>query len=446
MPVFLSKILLFALILSSGISACLAQEDKSLPNFIIVLADDLGYGDLSISGNQLIKTPNLDRMASEGVRLTSFYASANVCTPSRAGLLTGRYPIRTGLAYQVIEANHTHGLPQEEITLAEILKNKGYATAVIGKWHLGHMPDYWPTEHGFDYYYGLPYSNDMRPLALYRGSLKVEEPVDQSTLTERYTAEAIQFIEQNKDGPFLVYLPHTMPHIPLHVSGAFEGRSNAGLYGDVVETLDWSMGQLFAVLKKLDLDDNTLVIFTSDNGAWFEGSNGDWRQGKGTTWEGGYRVPLIARWPGRISPGTVSDAISMNIDILPTVAALVGAPLEPDRKIDGRNIWSLFQGSPDTPHEFLYFFDNEDIAAVRTQRWRLLVRTYYRTNLVAFDTVEEILGFSYPLLFDMTSSHPERYSQARDNADALATMEAYLTQGRSEFEYLRTRPAPETVP
>ena len=175
MPVFLSKILLFALILSSGISACLAQEGKSLPNFIIVLADDLGYGDLSISGNQLIKTPNLDRMAREGVRLTSFYASANVCTPSRAGLLTGRYPIRTGLAYKVIEADHTHGLPQEEITLAEMLKNKGYATAVIGKWHLGHMPDYWPTEHGFDYYYGLPYSNDMRPLALYRGSLNIEE-------------------------------------------------------------------------------------------------------------------------------------------------------------------------------------------------------------------------------------------------------------------------------
>ena len=446
MPVFLSKILLFTLIMSSGISACLAQEDKSLPNIIIVLADDLGYGDLSISGNQLIATPHLDRMAREGVRLTSFYASANVCTPSRAGLLTGRYPIRTGLAYKVIEADHAHGLPQEEITLAEMLKDEGYSTAIIGKWHLGHMPDYWPTEHGFDYYYGLPYSNDMQPLALYRDRLKIEEPVDQRTLTERYTAEAIQFIEQNKDGPFLVYLPHTMPHIPLYVSGAFEGRSRAGLYGDVVETLDWSMGQLFAALKRLDLDDHTLVIFTSDNGAWFEGSNGEWRQGKGTTWEGGYRVPLLARWTGRIPPGTVSDAISMNIDILPTIAALVGAPLPTDHEVDGRNIWGLFQGSPDTPHEFLYFFDNEDIAAVRTQRWKLVVRAYYRTSLVAFETIEKVLGFSYPLLFDMTTPHPERYSQARDNPDALATLEAYLRQGRSEFEHLRTRPAPRTVP
>ncbi len=443
---FLSNILLFTLIVSSGISVCLAQEDEFLPNIIIVLADDLGYGDLSMSGNQLIATPHLDRMAREGVRLTSFYASANVCTPSRAGLLTGRYPIRTGLAYKVIQAAHSHGLPLEEITLAELLKDKGYATAAIGKWHLGHMPDYWPTEHGFDYFYGLPYSNDMKPLALYRDSLKIEEPVDQRTLTERYTAEAIQFIEQNKDGPFLVYLPHTMPHIPLYVSGAFEGRSRAGLYGDVVETLDWSMGQLFAVLKRLDLDDNTLVIFTSDNGAWFEGSNGDWRQGKGTTWEGGYRVPFIARWPGRISPGTVSDAISMNIDILPTIAALVGAPLAPDRKIDGRNIWSLFQGSSDTPHEFLYFFDNEEIAAVRTQRWKLVVRAYYRTGLAAFDTFQEVLGFSNTLLFDMTAPHPERYSQARDNPDVLASLEAYLTRGRSEFEPLRTRPAPKTLP
>jgi uncharacterized sulfatase len=446
MHLFLSRILQFALIVSSGIAVCLAQEDKSLPNIIIVLADDLGYGDLSISGNQLIATPHLDRMAGEGVRLTSFYASANVCTPSRAGLLTGRYPIRTGLAYKVIEADHTHGLPQEEITLAELLKDNGYRTAAIGKWHLGHMPDYWPTAHGFDYFYGLPYSNDMQPLALYRDRLKIEEPVDQRTLTERYTAEAIQFIEQNKDGPFLVYLPHTMPHIPLYVSGTFEGRSRAGLYGDVVETLDWSMGELFAALKRLGLDDNTLVIFTSDNGPFFEGSSGDWRQGKGTTWEGGYRVPLIARWPGRIPPGTVSDAISMNIDILPTLAALVGAPLPIDHGFDGRNIWDLFQGSSDTPHEFLYFFNNEDIAAVRTQQWKLVLRAYYRTSLVAFDTIEEALGFSYPLLFDMTTPHPERYSQARDNPDALATLEAYLARGRTEFEPLRTRPAPKTVP
>jgi len=446
MRVVLSGILLSTLIMTGGISVCVAEDDKSLPNIIIVLADDLGYGDLSISGNQLIATPHIDRMAREGVRLTGFYASANVCTPSRAGLLTGRYPIRTGLAYKVIEPDHAHGLPQEEITLAEILKDNGYRTAAIGKWHLGHMPDYWPTEHGFDYYYGLPYSNDMQPLALYRDLLKIEEPVDQRSLTERYTAEAIQFIEQNKDGPFLGYLPHTMPHIPLYVSDAFKGRSRAGLYGDVVETLDWSMGEIFAVLKRLDLDDNTLVLFTSDNGAWFEGSNGEWRQGKGTTWEGGYRVPLIARWPGRIPPGMVSDAISMNIDILPTVAALVGAPLPPDHEIDGRNIWSLFQGSPDTPHEFLYLFDNEDIAAVRTQRWRLVVRAYYRRNLAAFDTFQDALGFSYPLLFNMTAPHPERYSQARDNPDVLAALESYLTRGRSEFEPLRTKPAPRTVP
>jgi uncharacterized sulfatase len=446
MNVFLARTLLSVLILVGGIDSCAAREDKSLPNIIIVLADDLGYGDLSINGNQLIATPHLDRMASEGVRLTGFYASANVCTPSRAGLLTGRYPVRTGLAYKVIEPGHSHGLPQQEITLAEILKDKGYQTAAIGKWHLGHTPDYWPTEHGFGYYFGLPYSNDMQPLALYRNRLKIEEPVDQRTLTERYTTEAIRFIEQSKDQPFLVYLPHTMPHIPLFVSDAFKGRSRAGLYGDVVETLDWSMGEIIAALKRLELDSNTLVIFTSDNGAWFEGSNGDWREGKGTTWEGGYHVPFIARWPGHIPPGTVSDAISMNIDILPTVASLVDAALAPSHEIDGLNIWSLFQGGVDTPHEFLYFFDNEDIVAVRTQNWKLVVRAYYRTNLAAFDTFEEVLGFSNPLLFDMTAPHPERYSQARDNPDTLITMETYLTRGHNVFESLRTQPAPRTVP
>jgi len=434
-----------ALAFASTVEASQVRSDRP-PNIIIILADDLGYGDIGINGARQINTPYIDQLAREGVSLSSFYASANVCTPSRAGLLTGRYAIRSGLAYGVVEAEDGNGLPPDEITIAEILKPRGYRTAIIGKWHLGHSPQYWPTQQGFDYYYGLPYSNDMQDVALYRGTARIEDPVEQSTLTERYTAEAIRFIEENRSRPFFLYLAHTFPHIPLHVSDEFAGRSRAGLYGDVVEVIDWSTGQIVDALRRHGLDEDTLIVFTSDNGAWFEGSPGDARDAKGTTWDGGYLVPFVARWPGRIAAGTRSDALTMNIDILPTIARLAGARMPDGRIIDGRDLWEVTQGSERSPHEVLYFFNNEDISAVRTERWKLLMRTYYRTNLAAFERFKPGVGFDYWLLFDMRDPEPERYSRAREYPEILENMLAAWQRGREEFESLRLHPPPRLLP
>ena len=350
-----------------------ADDAPRPPNIIIILADDLGVGDIGINGSP-IRTPNIDRLAAEGVVLTNFYSSANVCTPSRAGIMTGRYSIRMGLAHQVIDPDSEKGLPESEITLAEELKNSGYHTALIGKWHLGHTPEHWPTNHGFDYYYGLPYSNDMTPLALYRASGKIEEPVDQNTLTRRYTEEAIAFIDDHAADFFFVFLSHAFPHYPLHASEQFRGKSSAGIYGDAIEEMDWSLGEIMAALDRNGLTDNTLIFFTSDNGAWFEGSNGEFRGTKGQSWEAGYRVPLISWWKKQIPAGTTSDAITMNIDLLPTILGAPGLEQTPGGELDGRNIWPVLLGSNQSPHEHLYLFNNEDVAGIRTQDWKYIVK------------------------------------------------------------------------
>lgn len=430
-------------VLLTGPVILLAQdtEDEIPPNIIVVFTDDLGYGDVGSAGSPLIETPHLDKMEKEGVRLTHFYSSANVCTPARAGLLTGRYPIRSGLADQVLFPEDDHGLPAEEITIAEALKQENYRTGMVGKWHLGTPDISWPTGNGFDYFYGLPYSNDMSPLALYENKENVEEPVDQTTLTKRYTEKAIRFMGEEPDKPFFLYVAHSMPHVPLYTSEEFEGRSKAGLYGDVIEEIDWSVGEILRSVDRLGLDKNTLVIFTSDNGPWFEGSSGELRDRKGgASWEGGFRVPFIARWPGEISPGVTSGAITMNFDLYPTILELAGGEVPDDRAIDGKNIWSLLQGSEQSPHDYLYFFNNEEITAVRSQRWKFVVQSYYRTQMFPFEgEINDEPHYYHPgLLFDLENNPAEQYSFSRENPDVVEKMVEQLEKGRRELESLAT--------
>ena len=407
-----------------------ALENEKPPNIIVILADDLGYGDLGSYGAEMINTPHIDQMAAEGIRLTHAYASGSNCSPSRAGLLTGRYPIRSGMAHQVLFVEDTYGLPSEEITIAEMLQTKGYRSAIIGKWHQGHTPELWPTKQGFDSFYGLPYSNNQKSLALYRDEEIIEQPVEQSTLTERYTAETIKFIESHRDTPFFIFLSHTMPHVPLSVTPSFEGKSKAGLYGDVIEALDWSVGQILATLQRLNLDEETLVIFTSDNGPYQGGSTGGLRGTKGTPWEGGYRVPFIARWPGKIPADEVHNGISMNIDLLPTFQALSGAELPKDRIIDGKNLIPMLTQRQPSPHQRLYFFSDERIAGVRTQKWKTILRARYR-GVDRWLPEHEV-----QLLFDLENDASERYSQAAHHQDVWNEMMGYYQEGVEELQSL----------
>lgn len=393
------------------------------------MADDLGYGDLGIYGSTLIDTPNIDLMALQGIRLTSFYSSANVCTAARGGLLTGRYPIRLDLVLDVARPTNEIHIAADEITLAEALKDLGYSTALFGKWHLGSRLEWSPIHHGFDEFYGVLHSNDMTPLELYRGDRVIEDPVDQTTLTQRYTAEAVRFMEQNRANPFFLYLPHSFPHVPLFVSDRFSGQSDAGLYGDIVETIDWSMGEILSKVKELGLDDNTLIIFTSDNGPWFEGSSGPFRDRKGSAWEGGLRVPFIARWPSVIPPGAVSHEPAMGIDIFPTLLALAGGSLPVDREIDGKNILALLTENATTPHEALYLFNDDRIAGVRSGRWKLVVESFYRTALPSFDNPQSYYGPD-GLLFDLELDPSETYSYTRENPEVVARLREYLEQGQ----------------
>jgi len=374
--------------------ALAAQEKpKRPPNVIIVYVDDMGYGDLGCFGAKKIKTPNLDKMAKQGTRFTSFYVAQGVCSASRAALMTGKYSNRTGILGALGPAAKI-GLPREHVTMAEMLKTLGYHTGIIGKWHLGHLPEFLPTRRGFDEYYGLPYSNDMWPkhptakfpdLPLIEGEKTIALNPDQTKLTTDYTERAVKFIQKNKDRPFFLYLAHSMPHVPLFVSERFKGKSEAGLYGDVVMELDWSVGQILQTLEQLGIDDNTLVIFASDNGPWLSygnhsGTAGLLREGKGTTWEGGVRVPFIARWPGRIPPDKTQTEPAMTIDLLPTIARLTGAKL-PAGKLDGKDISPLLfaEAGAKSPHDAYYFYWNKELHAVRSGPWKLYFPHTYRT-------------------------------------------------------------------
>ncbi len=348
------------------------------PNIIIILADDLGYGDLGCYGQEEFKTPRLDQMAAEGVRFTQFNAAMPFCAPSRASLLTGRYPSRCGMtrnpAPDESPESDSLALPQTELLLGQLLKKAGYKTAMIGKWHLGHKkPESLPTHRGFDEYLGILYSNDMRPVQLIEGEQVVEDPVVQAKLTQRYTERAVEFIEKSKDHPFFLYLAHAMPHKPLAPSESFYKKSGAGLYGDVIAELDWSTGRILDTLQLLGLDKQTLVIFTSDNGPYFGGSTGGLRGMKATTFEGGYRVPLIARWPGRIPEGGNCNVPTIMMDLFTTVMATAGQPLPTDRVIDGQNLLPLMENPKKKELIIRYIFGqlNEEIACIRDGHWKL---------------------------------------------------------------------------
>lgn len=389
------RTLFFSLLIIGGFTACQnvsssKESAASKPNVIIIYCDDLGYGDLAVYGSEVHRTPNLDRMAAEGIRFTDFYVTSGVCTPSRSSLLTGCYPRRVDMhvnarpvgevGRQVLFPRAQKGLNPNEITIAEILKEQGYATACIGKWHLGDQPEFLPTRQGFNYYYGIPYSNDMNqdfcPLPLLRNEEVIEAPVDQNTITRRYTEEVIQFIDQHKSGPFFVYLPHAMPHNPVHASEAFQGKSANDGYGDAVEEIDWSTGRIISYLRENGLDKKTLVLFTSDNGAasrW-GGSNRPLSGWKGSTMEGGMRVPAIFWQPETIAAGTVCTELATTMDLLPTVAQMAGAQTPRDRIIDGKDIWPLLtQPDAETPHKAFYYYQLEQLQAVRSGPWKLHV-------------------------------------------------------------------------
>ena len=455
-----SRILFVALCLAllqiTFIGTAAEAPRRPQPNIVILLADDLGYGDLGCYGHPSIRTPNLDRMAAEGMRFTDFYSAAEVCTPSRAALLTGRYPIRSGMCndrFRVLRRESIGGLPDSELTLAELLKARGYATACIGKWHLGVYsinPAYHPRRHGFDFYLGLPHSNDMDPTPaapkgaparldqdpawwnapLYRNEELMERPADQTQLTRRYTEAAAQFIRDNKSRPFLLYLPHSFPHVPLFASQKFRGQSPRGLYGDVVEELDWSVGEILKTLRAEGLERNTLVFFTSDNGPWLTqgragGSAGLLREGKGSTWEGGMRVPGIAWWPGSVTSGVVTRELACMMDLFTTCLKLAGGEVPADRPIDGLDISPVLLGRGPSPRESFLYYRGAQLYAARLGRFKA------HFNTKSAYGPDKAQAHEPALLFDLGVDPGESFNVSTNHADVLATIQSLVEKHRA---------------
>ena len=410
---------------AGALAARLSAAPERPPNIVVMLCDDLGYGDVGFNGSAL-KTPNLDRAASEGVRFTQCYSADPVCSPSRAALLTGRYPTRVGVPRVLFPYDKT-GLPDGETTIAQVLKKRDYKTMCVGKWHLGHLPQFLPTNRGFDEYFGIPYSNDMEPPVLLHNTETVEARADMSTLTQKYTGQAVKFIEGAKDSPFFLYFPHTMPHIPLGASERFRNKSNAGLYGDVVAEIDWSFGEVMSALKRAGVDGNTLVLFSSDNGPWYQGSPGRLRGRKGTTYEGGMRVPFLGWMPGRIPAGRVSHGIASLMDVMPTVAKLAGAPM-PARPLDGIDIWPLLSGAADSiEREALLYFDDVNVQCARRGRWKLHIA---RHNSAVYAPAPPGGRRNYPLsapeLYDIENDVDESYDMAPERPEVVRDLQARI--------------------
>lgn len=411
-----------------------ANAQKKPVNVIMIFADDLGYGDLGCYGHPTIETPYLDRMAAEGMKFTQFYAGANVCTPSRAALLTGRLPVRSGMSGSddsgnVLYPYSTGGLPQSEITIARALKSQRYRTAIIGKWHLGHLPEFMPTRHGFDEFFGIPYSNDMfgpayrnaPPLPLYKNEKVIETNPDQRQLTKRYTEAALDFIRRNRKNPFFLYYPNNFPHVPLYASEQFQGKSRRGIYGDVVTELDWSVGQILRELVDLGLAENTLVIFTSDNGPWIReklegGSAGMLFEGKGSTYEGGMRVPAIAWWPGTIKPMQTNAALATMMDLFPTFLRLANAPLPAGVTLDGVDLFPLLTGQKTAVRDEVFYYTRDKLYAVRKGPWKahFITRRSY--------SKEAPVEHEVPLLFNIESDPSEKYDVSADHPDIISEL------------------------
>ena len=447
-------------LLAAGLLGCcswgstLTSSAAQAPNIIIIMADDLGYADLGCYGHPSIRTPNLDRMAAEGLRFTDFYSGAPLCTPSRAALLTGRLPIRSGMAggpgRHVLYPKNPGGLPAEEITIASALKAKGYATCAIGKWHLGDLPDYLPMKRGFDSFFGLPYSNDsdwvsqelrrtetmtQNPdfhsfnVPLLRDTQIIERPVDQTTLTKRYTEEAIRFMEQHRKKPFFLYFAHTFPHVPLFASPAFKGKSPRGRYGDAVEEVDWSVGQVLGWLRKAKLEKSTFVFFTSDNGPWLQkkwngGSGGLLRDGKAGTWEGGYRVPGIARWPGKIPVGVTHEMASA-MDLFTTSLHLAGVDVPSDRPIDGVDMAPILFGTGKSQRLVEYYYYGDMLYAVR--------KGPFKAHFTTHDgySKEAPVKHDPPQLFDIPADPSEQFDVAAEHPEVVSELTKIAEQHRA---------------
>ncbi len=450
---------LLLLLASLVITAAPAFADPARPNVVIIFTDDQGYADVGSFGAKGFTTPNLDRMAKEGRRFTDFHAAQAVCSASRAALLTGCYPNRIGI-HGALPPGSKIGISDLEVTLAEMAKSRGYATAVYGKWHLGDRPQFLPTRHGFDEYFGLPYSGDMwphhpeakpgayPPLPLYDGEKQIKvglTPEDQEQLTTQYAEHAVAFIEKNKAQPFFLYVTPNMPHVPLYVSDKFRGKSESGLYGDVIMEIDWLVGEILGALKKNGLDENTLVIFSSDNGPWLSygnhaGSAAPLREGKGTSFDGGHREPFIARWPGRIPADTVCAEPAMTIDLFPTIARLIGGQLSP-YKIDGLDIWPLFTGEPGAknPHDAYFFYYNQnELQAVRSGEWKLFFPHTSRTMLGQEPGKDGKPGRYRPLpvtqaLYNLREDIGETRDVAAENPVIVQRLEALAETARADL-------------
>jgi arylsulfatase A len=448
-PFMISKTRIAALC-SMALMQSVAAANRP-PNFVVMFMDDMGYGDLGCYGAKGYETPNIDRIAHEGMRFTDFYVGQPVCSASRAALLTGCFPNRVGIVGALPPLSKI-GISKHEVLLPQILKERGYSTAMLGKWHVGDSPEFLPTKHGFDEYFGLPYSNDMLPqpsrpkwpgLPLIEGDKVIQRNPDQSQLTTWYTERAVSFIDRHKDSPFFLYVAHSMPHVPLHVSSKYKGKTSRGLYGDVMEEIDWSAGQIMDAIKRDGLDDNTVVIVTSDNGPWLlygnhAGSAGPLREGKFTTFDGGVRECCIMRWPGKIPAARVCTEMAWSMDLLPTLAKLAGTSAPTDRIIDGKDIWPLMSGQEGAkaPHDAYFYYNNYELQAIRSGPWKLhMPHKYVHPDPAGHDGlagkyVSLTIGSS---LFNLTDDIGELHDVAAEHPDVVQRLTALAENCRKDL-------------